>query len=290
MSIVNTHWLKAHLADPDVRVVDASWHLPAAGRDPRKEFDTAHIPGAVFFDIDAHSAPVALPHMLPDAQLFAQAAGSLGLVRDHIIVVYDTVGMFSAARVWWMFRHFGASRVRVLDGGLPAWRDSGGELETSESSNVAEVIAPADTTSTVSRFHVEATEQSDASEVADASRVQAAMHDGSVILDARSAGRFTGVEKEVREGLRSGHIPGSLNLPFVQVLDEQGCFKSISELVQLFNNLGLKHEDQIITTCGSGVTAAILLLALELAGYQRVSLYDGSWSEWGALEGALVAS
>ena len=278
MSIVNAQWLKAHLEESNVRVVDASWHLPALGRDAREEFDTAHIPGAVFFDIDAHSAPVALPHMLPDAEQFAQAAGSLGIARNHTVVVYDTIGMFSAARVWWMFRHFGAGSVCVLDGGLPAWLREGGETDATIADSAA------------CQFHVVAGEQRSGSEVADASRVQAAMHDGSVILDARSAGRFSGAEKEAREGLRSGHIPGSLNLPFVHVLDEQGCFKSVSELREIFDGLGLQHQDQIVTTCGSGVTAAILLLALELAGYEQVSIYDGSWTEWCALDNMPVAT
>ena len=290
MSIVTAQWLKSHLKDADVRTVDASWHLPAAARDARKEFDTAHIPGAVFFDIDAHSAPVSLPHMMPDVQQFALAAGSLGISENHTIVVYDTIGMFSAARVWWMFRHFGAERVCVLDGGLPAWQRAGGEMEARHSGSMAAGIAQTDSAVTPCQFRGKARDRQAASEVADASRVQAAMNDGSVILDVRSAGRFSGVEKEVREGLRSGHIPGSLNLPFVQVLDEQGCFKSVPELVELFDSLGLQQEDQIITSCGSGVTAAILLLALELAGYQNVSLYDGSWTEWGALEGVPVAS
>ena len=290
MSIVNAQWLKSNLEDTNVRVVDASWHMPASGRDARKEFDKAHIPGAVFFDLDAHSAPVALPHMLPDAQQFAQAAGSLGIAEHDTIVVYDTIGMFSAARVWWMFRHFGASRVCVLDGGLPAWQRVGGALEATAIGSRAAGIAQADAVGTSCQFNAEARDKQAVSEVADASRVQAAMHDGSVILDSRPESRFTAVEKEVREGLRSGHIPGSLNLPFQQVLDAQGCFKSVAELVELFDKLGVQQEDQIITSCGSGVTAAIILLALELAGYQSVSLYDGSWTEWGALEGAPVAS
>jgi len=310
MSIVNAQWLKAHLGDDNVRLVDASWHLPAAKRNAREDFERAHIPGAVFFDIDEHAAASPLPHMLPDAGQFAQAAGSLGIARCNTIVVYDSVGMFSAARVWWMFRHFGATDVYVLDGGLPAWMREGGEVETQADNVVSDnaltqsggapslsttrssqtETTPSSTDSAGLQFQIEADQLRPATEVADAQRVMAAMHDGSVILDARSAGRFSGKEKEAREGLRSGHIPGSLNLPFTQVLDAQGCFKSVAQLSQLFDNLGLQKTDQLITSCGSGVTAAILLLALEHAGYQQVALYDGSWTEWGALDGVPVAT
>lgn len=295
-SIVSAEWLKDHLHDPDVRTVDASWHLPAAGRDARREFDSGHIPGAVYFDIDEHSTPSHLPHMLPDAKQFARAAGLLGIAEHHTIVIYDAMGMFSAARVWWMFRHFGASQVCVLDGGLPAWTRAGGELETARIEEPVGTPAGKDTRSKTCQFTIStrAAGHSAASEgtfaVVNSADVRNAMRTGGAILDARSAGRFTGEEPEARQGLRSGHIPGSINVPFSQVLDDKGCFRSDDELIALFDSLELSTDDRIITTCGSGVTAAVLCLALERAGYQSLGLYDGSWSEWGALDGVPVAT
>ena len=288
-SLVSAQWLKKHLHDTDVRVVDASWHLPATGRDARAEFDDSHIPGAVFFDIDAHSAPGPLPHMMPDTAQFSSAAGSLGIAEHHRIVVYDSIGVFSAARVWWMFRYFGASRVSVLNGGLPAWlraADATGGL-TSDADEQTEELASSsdefgespDTCKTQGAFTL-----------VDSSEVFDAMNAKRTILDARSAARFSGAEKEAREGLRSGHIPGSISLPFTQVLDAQGCLKNAEALGSLFAGLGLEREDRIITTCGSGVTAAVLSLALDCAGYHSVALYDGSWSEWGGLSHTPVAT
>lgn len=293
-SIVSAEWLKAHLHDQDVRVVDASWYLPAAGHDARSEFDSGHIPGAVYFDIDEHAAPSHLPHMLPDAEQFAQAAGSLGIAEHHTIVVYDGIGMFSAARVWWMFRHYGASQVYVLDGGLPAWLSAGGVLETAR---IPERKGEqAGTPPNICQFKISTTAAAHSApsegtfNLVDSSDVRNAMRSGSAILDARSAARFTARELEVRKGLRSGHIPGSINVPFQEVLDDKGCIKGADELMALFETLELSKNERIITTCGSGVTAAVLCLALERAGYQSLGLYDGSWAEWGALDGAPVAT
>ncbi|MFK8079537.1 MAG: 3-mercaptopyruvate sulfurtransferase [Granulosicoccus sp.] len=288
LPIVSCEWLQAHLLNDNVRVVDASLHLPATGRNARVEFNRAHIPRAVFFDIEEHSAPGELPHMLPDAAQFADAAGALGIAAHHEIVIYDSVGLYSAARVWWMFRHFGADKVFVLDGGLPAWKQSGGELcavpaaDAATSGTSSTCYAPCEF-APVPGFVPR--------QVVNAEEVLASIDDpGTVILDARSAGRFSAEVKEARAGLRSGHIPGSLCVPFTHMLDEKHRLKSISELAALFEELKLDKQVRVVTTCGSGVTAAVLVLALECVGYTNVALYDGSWSEWGALEQVPVAT
>lgn len=287
--IVSCEWLRAHLHEDDVRVVEASWHMPAAGRDARAEFAGKHIPGALFFDIDEHSSPSVLPHMLPSAEQFSAAAGALGIASHHRIVVYDSLGLFSAARVWWMFRHFGAKRVYILDGGLPEWERTGGALASQ--GDPSDKDASDENFPSSCEFVVNSKSSERQREVVNAEQVLAAIDDqGSVILDARAAGRFTAEVKETREGLRSGHIPGSVSLPFTQVLDEQGRLKSRPELVALFDELKLSRKGRIITSCGSGVTAAVLSLALDYAGYADVAIYDGSWTEWGALDGAPVAT
>ncbi|MFK7858539.1 MAG: 3-mercaptopyruvate sulfurtransferase [Granulosicoccus sp.] len=289
LPIVSCEWLKKHLPDDDIRIIDASLHLPAAQRDAQAEFNVQHIPGAVFFDINKHSSESDLPHMLPEAQQFADAAGSLGIASHHKIVVYDSVGLYSAARVWWMFRHFGAEQVYVLDGGLPAWQRLDGQLESSSDSSKA--TSEYRDRHTPCQFVVNTSPEQRLRQVVNADEVlEAINHRGSVILDARSSGRFTADIKEPRAGLRSGHIPSSICLPFTQVLDEQGMCKSVPELVALFEGLtdvlpsepAFNTQSRILTTCGSGVTAAVLCLALEGAGYRNVALYDGSWSEWGA--------
>ena len=275
---VSCDWLKTHLNEDDIRVVDASWHLTATGRDARQEFAEAHIQGAVFFDIDEFSAESHLPHTMPDAAQFAKAAALLGISANHRIIVYDTVGLYSAARVWLMFRHFGAEHVKVLDGGLPAWIRSQGPLQSND-----EVAVPAE-------FVVSDNSQQH-NVIVDAATILKSLDDkDSIILDARSRQRFTGEQKEARAGLRSGHIPGSINLPFQNVLDDQGMLKSPEELRAVFEQLSLTSETPIVTSCGSGVTAAILCLALETAGYPPAGLYDGSWTEWGGRDDLPIAT
>lgn len=272
--VVSIHWLHEHLGDEDLRIVDASWHMPVSGRDPEAEYAVAHLPGAVFFDLDKHSRPSPLPHMLPDSERFSEVVGRLGISEKHRIVVYDATGLFSAPRVWWMFRYFGAADVRILDGGLPAWQAAGYPVDSREVTPVA------------TRFHA----GSPACRVASAEDVLAASEsNAALVLDARSRARFLGEEKEVRPGLRSGHIPGSKSMPFTELLD-QGHLKSEADLRSVLQARGVSTDTSVITTCGSGVTAAIISLALEIIGVQDVALYDGSWTEWGAREELPVAS
>ena len=265
-NLVSTDWLAAHAEDPDLAILDASWHLPTTGRCGAEEFVARHIPGAAFFDIDAIAdASSSLPHMLPDAAKFAAAMGALGLGDGMRIVVYDTHGLFSAARAWWMLRAFGAENVFILDGGLPKWIHEGRPLESGEARPEPR------------RF----TARLDASFVASLDEVRKALADGAAqVVDARPADRFEGRAPEPRPGLRSGHMPGSRNLPFVDVLDE-GHLKSAEALRSAFAAHGVDLAKPIITTCGSGVSAAMLALAVEEAGGRVAGLYDGSWAEWG---------
>lgn len=264
--LVSAEWLAAHLADPGLVVVDASWHMPDSGRSGAKEFLEAHIPGAVFFDIDALSDRASpLPHMLPDAQAFARDIGALGIGDGARIVVYDALGLFSAPRAWWTLQVFGAADVKVLDGGLPAWKAAGLPLESGAATRPA------------ARF----TARLDPTRVADISRVEAALGDGRTqVLDARQAARFRGEVPEPRAGLRSGHMPGSLNLPYGQLLKD-GHLRSPEEIEAILDAAGLDPSRPVITSCGSGVTAAVLWLALARIGRPPVALYDGSWTEWG---------
>ncbi len=266
-TLVSTEWLEAHLKDPDLRIIDASWHMPAAGRDARAEYGRTHIPGARFFDIDEISdARSALPHMAPPPEKFISRMRAMGVGDGHQVVVYDSVGVFSAPRVWWTFRLMGKTDIAVLDGGLPKWVAEGRPVE--------------DMPPVLRDRHI--TVQRQANLVRDVTQVAAAAKLGShEIIDARSAGRFRGDEPEPRPGLRPGRIPGSRNVPFGQVLNADGTMKSPDELQRVFAQAGVDLDKPAITTCGSGVTAAILNLALERIGKHDHSLYDGSWAEWG---------
>jgi len=263
----STEWLAQHLPDRNVVVVDASYYLPTQKRDAHAEYRNAHIPGAVFFDIETvcdHSTD--LPHMLPGATQFGDAVGALGIADGDTVVVYDSLGLYSAARVWWTFRVFGATDVFILDGGLPKWKAEGRPLENG------------DTQRTPRQFHAEM----NIAPVAMLADVRMALTDGSAqIVDARSAERFAGKAPEPRPGLRSGHMPGSLNVPFQDVL-ENGRLASRERIEAAFTSAGVDLDKPIITSCGSGVTAAILSLALESIGRVPKGLYDGSWSEWGS--------
>ena len=266
-TLVSTRWLADHLADPDLRVIDASWYLPEMGRNARAEYDAAHIPGARFVDIDDlsdHRSP--LPHMAPPVEKFMSRMRGMGIGDGHQVVVYDGMGMFSAPRVWWLFRLMGKTDVAVLDGGLPKWRAEGQPVE--------------DLPPVTRDRHM--TVQRQAHWVKDVSQVAAAAKLGDwQIVDARPAGRFRGELPEPRPGLRAGHIPGALNLPYANLLNPDGTMKAEDGLRAALAEAGVDLDRPVITTCGSGVTAAIISLALERLGHRRHALYDGSWAEWG---------
>jgi thiosulfate/3-mercaptopyruvate sulfurtransferase len=259
--------LAKRLGDARLRIVDGSWYLPTQGRDGRAEYLAGHIPGAVFFDIDRIVDPSSgLPHMLPSPDAFAAAVGALGIGEDMDIVVYDGAGLFSAARVWWTFRTFGAASVTILAGGFPAWTAEGHPVETGERVQPAARFTP--------RF--------DASAVASLREVQAALAGGSAeIVDARPADRFRGEAPEPRPGVRSGHMPGSRNVPFPAVI-ENGRLAPPARIIEAFERAGVDLDRPVITSCGSGVSAAILALALETIGRPAAGIYDGSWAEWGS--------
>lgn len=274
-TLVSTQWLAAHLKDPDLRVLDASWYLPDAGRNALAEYEAGHIPGARFFDIDEISDQRSnLPHMAPPTEKFMSRLRAMGVGDGHQVVVYDGAGLFSAARVWWLFRLMGKTDVAVLDGGLPKWKAEGREIE-----DMPPVIR--DRHMTVSRQnHL----VKDVTQVAHAAKLAQAE-----ILDARGAARFRGEVPEPRPGLRSGHIPGSKNIPFSTLLNADGTMKAVPELLKVFDAAGVDLSKPAITSCGSGVTAAIISLALERVGHRNHSLYDGSWAEWGMYEDLAVA-
>jgi thiosulfate/3-mercaptopyruvate sulfurtransferase len=267
--LVKPLWLAERRADPNVKVLDCSWYMPAAKRNPAAEFVAGHIPGAQFFDIDAQSDRSSpYPHMLPPPAQFERAMAAFGIGDDSTVMVYDTAPMFSAPRVWWMFRAFGHDKVVILDGGLKAWK--------AVDYPVVDRATPQQPAATFTARPVPALIRS----FEDMMRIA---HNGSAqILDARGAPRFYAREPEPRPGLRGGHIPGAKNVHYAELIAPDGTLKPAAALKALFESRGIDLAAPIVTSCGSGVTAAILLLALEVAGAPDVALYDGSWSEWGA--------
>jgi thiosulfate/3-mercaptopyruvate sulfurtransferase len=267
--LVSTDWLAARLDAPDVEVVDASWHLPTEKRNAKAEFLIEHIPGAVFFDIDdICDTENPLPHMLPKAEKFAQRVRRLGLGDGKRIVIYDTQGLFSAARVWWMFKVFGHRDVAVLDGGFPKWKKEGRPVEDGPP-------RPRQERHFTARYQTML--------VKDRDEVLAAMKSASSqIADARGRGRFTAAEPEPRPGVRGGHIPGAKNVHYASLLNPDRTMKSKEAIRDAFLAAGVDLRKPVITSCGSGVTAAILTLGLSIIGHSDNALYDGSWAEWGA--------
>ncbi len=266
-TLVSTDWLAAHLKDPDLRVLDASWYLPDMARDARAEYEAGHIPGARFFDIDEIADQRSgLPHMAPPPEKFISRMRAMGVGDGHQVVVYDGAGIFSAPRVWWTFRLMGKTDVAVLDGGLPKWRAEGREIE--------------DMPPVVKDRHI--TVQRQAALVRDVTQVAAASKLGDwEIVDARAPGRFRGEEPEPRPGLRAGHIPGAHNLYFRELINADGSMKAPDVMRGLFEAAGVDLSRPVISSCGSGITASVLDLALERIGHRAHSVYDGSWVEWG---------
>jgi len=266
--LVSTAWLAEHLGEPRVRVVDASWHMPDSGRDAEAEFEDSHIPGAVFFDLDANSAQDApLPHMLPTAEEFGRSMSALGLSNDDTIVVYDSSGVnLSAPRAWWTFRVMGHEAVAVLDGGFGKWTAEGRPVERGNATpEPGKFAARLDSERVASMAQVQ--------EIASAGDAQ--------VVDARSPGRFEGTEPEPRPGLRSGHIPGSRNVHFRSLVRVDGTLRPAAELRQLFEAAGVDITRPVVASCGSGVTACTIVHALEVLGQREARVYDGSWSEYG---------
>ncbi len=262
--VVDFDWLEGKIGTPGVAIVDASWYLPAQKRDPRQEYDAGHIPGAVFFDQDLVVEPDSeLPHTLPSPGVFGQFAGSMGISAEDTIVVYDGPGMFSAPRVWWMFRIMGARQVLVLDGGFDRWKADGRPV-TDEPTKIAPSFFETDF---------------DEARVARLDDMRALVGSGQIV-DARPAGRFAGTDPEPRAGVRSGHMPGAVNVPATG-LSRDGKLLPVNELRALLQEKGVNLDEPVVTSCGSGVTAAVITLALETVGHTDNKLYDGSWTEWG---------
>ncbi|GER08723.1 sulfurtransferase [Iodidimonas muriae] len=267
--LVSTDWLARHLSAPDVRILDASWHLPDCGRNAHADYDSAHIPGAVFFDIDEICDPDSpFPHMLPSPEAFSSQMRRLGIGDGSTIIVYDTGGVHGAARAWWMLRVFGQRDVKVLDGGLGKWRHEGRPLAD---------LPPGP------RLRHFSARRHDLL-VADLDHVRAASENGKAqIVDARGAARFRGDEPEPREGVEAGHIPGAISVPYSTFYDEQECLKPKEALIALFQEAGVDLSKPVIASCGSGISACSLALALDVVGHNDWSVYDGSWAQWGSL-------
>lgn len=275
-TLVSTNWLNANLKDPDLRILDASWYLPTEARDPKADYAQAHIPGARFFDIDEISDQrSSLPHMVPPVEKFLSRIREMGVGDGHQIVVYDGAGLFSAARVWWLFKMMGHDDIAVLDGGLPKWQAEGRPVTQD---------AP-----TIRDRHMFARPRpdmvKDVTQVSHASKLM-----DFAIVDARAADRFRGEAPEPRPGMRAGHIPNARNVPFATLLNADKTMKAPAELKQIFEDAGVDLGKPAITTCGSGVTAAILCLAMERFGKTDHALYDGSWTEWGAFPTVPIAT
>ena len=276
-TLVQTEWLASQLDNPSVRIVDATWMLPNAARKGIEDFSAGHIPGAVFWDIDAIADPASsLPHMMPDEATFERHMNSLGISNDHHVVVYDSVSMMTSARVWWALRAFGHDRVSLLDGGAVKWRAEGRAL-SADAAEIGDTSFKADFNPAMVRSLDD---------------VRANLDTGAAqVLDARSAGRFAAAEPEPRPECRSGHIPGSLNLPFNTLIDPAtSTIRPAAELSASLAEAGIDSARPVVTTCGSGITACVLALAMHLTGKDDVAIYDGSWTEWGSRTDTPVAT
>ncbi len=265
--MVTGDWLQQRLGDPKVKVLDATWYMPGDPRDAHALFEAAHIPGAAFFDIDALSDQASdLPHMLADVDVFGERVGRLGVGSGDTVVIYDGHGLFSAARAWWNFRVMGHSDVFVLDGGLPRWLAQGRPVET----------GPASPRPAVFETRLDLSLVRDIDQVRDLLASQA-----EPVVDVRGAGRFEGTAPEPRPGVRSGHMPGARNLPFTELVDADGGLQSREAIVAALTRAGVDPSRRLTATCGTGVTASVLALAMARVGLSRAAVYDGSWTEWG---------